>query len=295
MYRRQRILLGLLDSFGGTVASTDFQKYLFLYTRLCESRRSYEFVPYKYGCYSFQSVADKTKLINSGFLENCRDWRLSAASAAPLSELDTADRKKLELFAHKHGELKGRDLLKHVYKGYPWYASNSLVAEEILAGEDLERVKKSRRRRRTKTFATIGYEGLQIEEYINKLLAEDIRLLVDVRKNPLSRKYGFSKNKMKELTGKVGIEYIHMPELGIVSDKRKALKTRHDYEMLFREYEQTTLKDQPAAVLRLLELYEEKKRVAITCFEECHTMCHRHKVADAVRQLDDGSLEITNL
>lgn len=295
MYRRQRVLLGLLESFGGQVPSTDFQKYLFLYTRICESRHSYEFVPYQYGCYSFQSSADKFKLIEKGYLEDTGDWKLAKSRKSHVKQLDPGDRKKLDLFVSRYGNLKGRSLVRHVYKEYPYYASNSLIAEEVLSPEDLSKVRKTRPQRRKKLFATIGYEGLQIEQYINKLLHEDVRLLVDVRKNPLSRKYGFSKNKMRELLNKVGIEYAHMPELGITSDKRQTLKTRSDYDALFEEYAKTTLKSQTDAISRLNDLYEEKKRIAITCFEECHTMCHRHKVAEAVQKLNNQALEVRNL
>ena len=44
LFERQRLLLALLDAFGGVVAHTDFQKLLFLYTHECETEPSYEFV-----------------------------------------------------------------------------------------------------------------------------------------------------------------------------------------------------------------------------------------------------------
>ncbi|WP_348602891.1 DUF488 family protein [Bartonella tribocorum] len=42
-------------------------------------------------------------------------------------------------------------------------------------------------------FFTIGYEGKSLENYLNCLLENNIKILCDVRKNPISRKYGFSK------------------------------------------------------------------------------------------------------
>ena len=41
------------------------------------------------------------------------------------------------------------------------------------------------------------------------LIREDVKLLCDVRKNPLSMKFGFSKNQLKGILEGVGIEYIH--------------------------------------------------------------------------------------
>ena len=61
LFERQRLLLTLLDAVGEPVGNTDFQKLLFLYTQECETRPSYDFVPYKFGAFSFTSYADKRK------------------------------------------------------------------------------------------------------------------------------------------------------------------------------------------------------------------------------------------
>jgi uncharacterized protein (DUF488 family) len=205
------------------------------------------------------------------------------------------DDKKLELFSSKYGKLKGKKLLQHVYIEYPYYAINSLVAEDILSDEEFSTVKKLKVKRRLNLFATIGYEGIPVETYINKLIENDVRALVDVRKNPLSRKYGFSKTRLSDLLGKVGIEYLHMPELGIVSNKRKTLKTRRDYDDLFGEYKSTVLVEQSDALAQLYDTYLERSRIAITCFEGCHTMCHRHKITDAIAEFADGDFEVVHL
>lgn len=295
MFYRQKVLLGLLEVFDGALPSTDFQKYLFLYTRLCEKKHSYEFVPYKFGGFSFQSYADKSKLIELGYLEDVADWKLTESRRGHVKQLNKDDGYKLELFKSKYEKLKGKKLLRHVYKGYPYYAINSVVAQDILSDEEFIRVKKLKVRRRGSLFATIGYEGIPVEAYVNKLIENDVRTLVDVRKNPLSRKYGFSKTKLSELLGKVSIEYLHLPELGIVSDKRKTLKTRRDFDELFSEYERTVLVEQSNALKQLYKVYLDKSRIAITCFEGCPTMCHRHKVADAISDFADNNFEVVHL
>lgn len=295
MFYRQKVILGLLETFGGSLPSTDFQKYLFLFTRLCQTERSYEFVPYKFGCFSFQSYADKAKLIKLGHLASATDWVLTNPTGSYVKQLKKGDDKKLDYFLSKYGALTGKKLLQHVYKGYPYYAINSLVAEEILSPAALNEVKRHQVESRQSVFATIGYEGLTIEAYINKLIKNDIRLLVDVRKNPLSRKYGFSKSLLSDLLGKLGIDYYHMPKLGIVSDKRKELKTKSDYTSLFSEYEKTVLVKEHDTLRELYDIYLKNKRIAITCFEECHTFCHRHKVANAITQFAGEEFKIVHL
>ncbi len=295
MYYRQKVLLALLESFGGKLASTDFQKYLFLYSQLCEKDRSYTFVPYKYGGFSFQSCADKAKLVASGFLEDADDWKLSGSFKNHTTKLKKADTRKIRSFRDKYGFLKGRKLLQHVYRNYPYYSINSLVANKILTAEEYAAVQKLKAPKKGKLFATIGYEGLAIEQYLNKLIENDIRLLVDVRKTPLSRKYGFSRTKLSELSNNFNIGYEHLPELGIVSDKRKSLKSSKDYKYLFSDYEKTVIPDERESIARLYDFYLDSSRIAITCFEKCHTTCHRHKVAEAVAEVAHRQFEIVHL
>ena len=295
MYYRQKVLLALLESFGGELASTEFEKYLFLYSRLCEQDRSYEFVPYKYGGISFQSYADKSKLVASGYLEDARDWKLSDSFDRHASRLKQDDARKVRLFHDKYASLKGKKLLHHVYRGYPYYAINSPVAKDLLTADEYAAVQKLKAPREGQLFATIGYEGITVEEYLNKLIENDIRLLVDVRKNPLSRKFGFSKTKLSELLDNVGIDYRHLPRLGIVSDKRKSLKTTQDYKDLFSGYEKTVIPEEQESVARLYDFFQEYGRIAITCFEECHTLCHRHKVAEAVADVAHRRFQVVHL
>ena len=62
-------------------------------------------------------------------------------------------------------------------------------------------------------------------------------MLCDVRRNPVSRKPGFSRKALASSCDAIGIRYVHMPELGIASDKRRTLSTEADYDALFAEYE----------------------------------------------------------
>src|SRR5690554_2591380 len=61
MYYRRKLVLALLQAFDGKLEKLSLQKLLFLLTRYQE-RKSYDFVPYKYGCFSFQANADLNTL-----------------------------------------------------------------------------------------------------------------------------------------------------------------------------------------------------------------------------------------
>ncbi|MEO1519008.1 MAG: DUF488 domain-containing protein, partial [Bacteroidota bacterium] len=62
MYYRRKIILGLLEVFQGKLNKTDFQKLLMILSKHQE-KPAFEFVPYKFGCFSFQSYADIRTMI----------------------------------------------------------------------------------------------------------------------------------------------------------------------------------------------------------------------------------------
>ena len=126
--------------------------------------------------------------------------------------------------------------------------------------------------------------GPQLESYLNRLLRAGVTLLCDVRRNPLSRKYGFSKGTLSKACEGVGIRYEHLPELGIASEERRELETQADYDALFAEYERESLPKQTAALAKIRGWVEAGERVALTCFERLPHQCHRHCVAEALDQ-----------
>lgn len=56
------------------------------------------------------------------------------------------------------------------------------------------------------TLFTIGYENAEITNFIEALRRSKIQRVADVRKNPVSRKRGFSKNKLAEHLRSVDID-----------------------------------------------------------------------------------------
>jgi uncharacterized protein (DUF488 family) len=296
MFYRQKILLSLIEAFGGKLSNKDLQKYLFLFTEICQKEKSYEFVPYKYGCFSFQSYADRRNLtISEHLVDTEKSWELNQSGY--LNSIEKSDADKLIKFADKYKKLSGNELVKEVYMKYPYYAINSEIASSLLKGnsEKLKEIHSLKPANDEYCFFTIGYEGASFEDYLNRLIKNNVKLLCDVRKNPLSRKYGFSKKTLSETLEKLNIKYVHMPELGIVSDKRKELKTQADYNKLFSEYEKTTLKENKDAVRDLFEIFLKNKRVAITCFEAEECMCHRGRVAKAIEKLPEWKYDIKHI
>jgi uncharacterized protein (DUF488 family) len=294
-FYRQKVLLAVLQAFGGTLSNIDLQKYLFLFTRLCQKDKSYEFVPFKYGCFSFQSYADRRKLVELGAISADPDiWHLES-SGNYLNTLTREDKDKLIVFSKKYSAIKGKKLLREVYTRFPYFAIRSEIADKLLSEMELAEIERVRPSQRAARFFTIGYEGKSFEQYLNQLIENNVSVLCDVRKNPLSRKFGFSKKVLSETLESLGIQYIHLPDLGITSDKRKVLKMPSDYYRLFDNYEATTLRTNTAALQQLFLIVKKHKRVAITCFEAEECMCHRGRVAKALQKLPEWKYNIEHL
>ena len=141
---------------------------------------------------------------------------------------------------------------------------------------------------------TIGYEGRSIDQYMDLLVGNQVKALCDVRKNPISRKPGFSKSRLKESCHHRGIAYIHLPDLGIESDRRKNLDSEDDYAKLFWFYKHNTLKQAAGCLELIFEPLSQKGNVAITCLERDPSLCHRRCVAEAM-QKGYALAPITNL
>lgn len=288
---RQKTLLGLLSTFDGRLPKVDFQKYLFLYTHEFQKAPSFEFVPYKYGGFSFQSYADKRRLNDIGALIDSDDWHLNKDF-----EIEGLyDKFEFNQFYKKYSAIKGDHLVQDIYRRYPYYAINSEIAGRLMTKKEIENIEFARPAEKQECFFTIGYEGSSFEGYLNRLIKNDVKALVDVRRNALSRKYGFSKKTLSGTLNNLGIEYIHIPELGISSEKRQNLDNKNDYERLFDLYEKNELRENKKALKQLLQIFLDRKRVAITCFEAHSSMCHRGRVAKALSHSPKWNFDICHI
>lgn len=296
LFRRHRYLLALLEAIGGKASNTDFQKLLFLFSREAADPPLYEFVPYKYGAFSFTSYADRLKLIEKGILIRSSDhWELSANGEAAICS-EPGFRKDASSFVSRLGWMRGRELIAYTYKHFPYYATHSEIAGEILSNDSsaLDIIRNSKPSTVISGLATIGYEGKSIEAYLNLLLQDGVTLLCDVRRNPISRKYGFSKRVLASGCSRVGIRYEHVPQLGIESSKRYNLSSQDDYDELFSAYSTEYLPSQEKKLTMISSWIKSGERVALTCYEADVRQCHRGCVASIIQSYSND-LQVKHL
>ncbi len=281
MYYRRKLLLALIEVFGGNLGNTDCEKLLF---RFCQQtgKNYYDFFPYQYGPFSFVSYYDKRRLTEMGLLKPANDFQLASSQNTYLSGLNSADREAL--LRLKSNRLTGQNLVRNVYREYPQFATRSKIVADLFDADEIKQIQFAWNTDSDPVIFTAGYEGLTIDAFLNKMIARNVAAIVDVRNNPQSMKFGFSKKSFSDYIEKAGMKYVHIPELGIPSSLRKGLGTSVSHKALFEKYETELLPRQTAAKKRLLDLIVEYPRIALVCFESDHKCCHRNILVENLKR-----------
>lgn len=131
---------------------------------------------------------------------------------------------------------------------------------------------------------TIGHSNRAFDDFASLLTSNNIQLIADVRRFPGSRRYPqFGREQLKQALSGIGINYVHLPELGgrrtrlpdspNTAWRNEAFRGYADYMMSepFRE-----------GVTRLLGSAQEQ-RTAIMCAEALWWQCHRGLIADHLK------------
>ena len=260
---KQKSLLYLLK-ITGRISRIKLVKMMFLISR---DMKSYEFVPYKYGPFSFEMYHDLTKLEKAGFLLQSKDHAAPGPRAAPPPP--NVEKKIIDRISRRFTDSTDLELLDFIYERFPDYTIFS------------EYDRKMEYTPNSTGIVTIGYEGKTVDSFFYELLRNKVNVLVDVRKNPFSMKFGFSKKRLHDTGEKLRIDYLHLPDLGIVTSKRKNLQSLEDYQELFDDYRKH-LGEKSSSIDTIKEV-GEKKKAALMCFEKDVGYCHRGVIADALR------------
>jgi uncharacterized protein (DUF488 family) len=288
MFYRRKILMALLQLVGSACDRLHLQKLLFLFMQ--ESRQKhYEFVPYTYGCYSFSAESDLKTMEKQGLVTNQRDKKVYQKNGTEdyLAMLVPADRLFLDGICRKYEKMTSDEVMSAVYLQYPQVAVRSVTKDKLFRYNPLAlaAIEACKPKITKTTLFTIGYEGVSVENYLNKLLENDIKMLIDVRNKPFSMKWGFCKNQLAYFCEHLGMAYQHFPEVGIESSQRQNLASQKDYDDLFAQYEKETLPRTQQTQKTILQLLKTHKRIALTCFEANPNQCHRKRLADAIAGL----------
>lgn len=269
MLYRKILLLALTQACGGSASVATCQATLSLFCTL-RKKDHYEFFPSPQGYLSLVLAQDKRSLIQAGLLAKQEGFVLQQEDDY-LTQLKPEDQEALLTIIKETNQVLQSQLFSRRLE---------LEEKEPARQKEASSSQKEEHQANSPCLFTLGYEGLSIDAYLKLLIASDVAVLVDVRRNPLSRKYGFSKQQLIQATRLAGIAYQHIPELGIPSSLRQHLDNEAAYERLFAYYATSLLPEQKAAIEQVKHLLSENHRIVLMCFEAAPRFCHRHKIVE---------------
>ena len=275
MLTRQKIVLSLLEQSNKPLSPIKFVKIMFLFrqeTRLGDNLSFYDFVPYKRGPFSFTLYRDLWHLRQNGYI-NPEEKSVSltvralALTKEKTQELSSSIRSAVAYVLDQYGRLSQQEIIKNVYSRYPWFALNSELPERKFASVQQPE-------QATTAVYTAGYEGRSVDGFFNDLLRQGIKAVIDVRANPISRKYGFSGSRFREICNKLGLQYRHIPTLGISSRERAGLSSFDSYQRLLNRYARSMLPQRSSEIEELGKFMCQEPSVLV-CVEKDIRCCHR--------------------
>lgn len=282
MLKRQKTVLALLSRANRPLSPTVFVKLAFLLrqeTDLKNEPTFYDFVPYRYGPFSFALYRELTNLRRDGYVTSDEEHVALCEKTIDLTEekiyeLPTAFHEAVDNVVKRCGSKSRMELVEDVYTRYPWYATKSELTD--LRPKSSVQVQKA-----CPAVYTAGYEGKSVDAFFNNLLKKGIQLVIDVRANPVSRRYGFSKRQFSEIAGRLGLDYHHIPELGIPSKYRVGLSGFDSYQRLMEKYEEEIIPKIGDKIDEVCILMEETPAI-LMCVEKDIRCCHRSRLAENI-------------
>lgn len=124
----------------------------------------------------------------------------------------------------------------------------------------------------------MGYGSKSKDEVLSLLRANEIELVIDVRRWPISKREEFKKEELEKWLDENGIKYVWMGDL--LGGYRRGGFEEHMKTQSFRE-----------GMRKLLEL-SSNQRTCLLCLEEDIKACHRRFIAEHLKCM---GLEIINI
>jgi len=131
---------------------------------------------------------------------------------------------------------------------------------------------------------TIGHSTRTLEHFVDMLQSFNIKLLVDIRSFPGSRRYPqFNKENLEQSMPQHGFDYMHLKSLGGRRPVQKDSKNTAWRHPAFRGYADYMETDDFKKGIQQLEDVAMQQRTAYMCSEAVWWSCHRSMVSDYLK------------
>jgi len=134
------------------------------------------------------------------------------------------------------------------------------------------------------TIFTIGHSTRDLAGFSRVLQAHDIRLLVDIRAFPMSRRHPhFNREHLELWLPEIGCDYLWEKDMGgrrskqMPADESPNIALRNPS---FRNYADYMLSETFRQAIERLVAHAENRPTAIMCAEQLYFRCHRMLVSD---------------
>lgn len=132
-------------------------------------------------------------------------------------------------------------------------------------------------------FYTVGYQGRDIDSFVTALVDAGVACLFDVRFNPVSMyKPAFSRRNLEASLRSAGIDYVHMPDLGVPSDIRGLAEISGRRDDIWDWYAEHVLSRYDWNLGWFFNTSDHP--VALMCMERDRIDCHRHRLASVLEK-----------
>jgi uncharacterized protein (DUF488 family) len=140
-------------------------------------------------------------------------------------------------------------------------------------------------------FYTVGYQGRDIGTFVAALTEAGIACLMDIRFNAVSMyKPAFSRRNLEAAVRAAGIDYLHMPYLGVPSDVRGRAVALGRPDHIWDWYATHVLSRYASNLHWFFNSSDHP--VAMMCVERQPKDCHRHQLARALFRQGLRSLDL---
>lgn len=134
--------------------------------------------------------------------------------------------------------------------------------------------------------ATVGYERTKIPIMLGHLLSHGVTCIVDVRENPWSNRPDCRRHALQASAISRGLRYVHAKYAGNPKSIRTESSDPSDVLVSYERY--LDVQTQIATMLYFAAELEEERggMVALLCYENHFTECHRGVLTSALVRLD---------
>jgi uncharacterized protein (DUF488 family) len=148
------------------------------------------------------------------------------------------------------------------------------------------------------TIFTIGHSTRDLADFSRVLQAHEIRILVDIRAFPASRRHPhFNREHLELWLPEIGLDYVWEKDLGGMRKQQMLPEQSPNialHEESFRNYADYMLSEQfRLAIERLVDL-AAKRRTVMMCAEQNFVQCHRRFVSDYLAHCGHSVMHIVD-